>query len=86
MNTSPEFDYSFSTEDLRHWQNDEKGKPFWDALRKRFSDGISNMRREVRKGDMKEAVYHAAQVDAAEEILQLVDALIDEKKSEETEI
>lgn len=78
-------DDSFSTEDLRRWENDDKGKPFWDALRKRFSDGISNMRREVRKGDLKEAVYHAAQVDAAEEILQLVDGLIDEKNSEKDE-
>ena len=37
------------------------------------------MRLEVRKGNLNEAIYHAAQVDAAEEILQLVDALIEEK-------
>ena len=75
-----DFDFSFSTEDLRDWRKDTKGKPFWDAVQQRFADGVSGMRMEVRKGNLNEATYHAAQVDAAEEILQLVDALIQEKK------
>ena len=72
-------DSDWSTDDLRQWHRDAKGKAFWDAIRERFADGVSGMRREVRKGNMNEAIYHAAQVDASEEILQLCDALIDEK-------
>ena len=72
-------DTEFSSDDLRQWQRDPKGKAFWDAIQDRFSAGVSGMRLEVRKGNLNESIYHAAQVDAAEEILQLVDALIEEK-------
>lgn len=72
----------WSTEDLRKWKDDPAGRPFWEALQQRFADGISYMRRAVEKGDLHEATKHATQVAAAEEILQLVDVLIDEKVQE----
>ena len=57
-------DTEFSSDDLRQWQRDPKGKAFWDAIQDRFSAGVSGMRLEVRKGNLNEAIYHAAQLDA----------------------
>lgn len=72
----------FSTDDLRRWRDDPKGKAFWEAVSERFAHGVSGMRAEVRKGNLHEATKHGAQVDAAEEILQLVDVLIQEQVEE----
>ena len=72
----------FSTDDLRAWRNDPKGKPFWDAVQDRFANGVSMMRAEVRKGNLHEATKHGTQVDAAEDILQLVDGLVAEQVAE----
>lgn len=75
-------DIEFSIEDLRRWRQDPKGAPFWKAVEDRYAAGVHGMRQETRKGNLNEATYHAAQVDAAEEILQLVDVLIQEKVEE----
>ncbi len=69
-------------EELREWKGSPAGGVFWEAIKDRYSHAISQLRNAVRKGDWNQASYHLSQADAAEEILQLPDALIEEQRED----
>lgn len=73
----------FSPEALRDWQRDPRGAYFWTELHELFAKGISEMRAASQKGDAVQTAYIAGKTDVVEEVLQLVDLIIDQKKEDE---
>lgn len=70
----------FDADNLRDWQRDDRGVAFWAKLKLLFSVGVSETRSAARNGNPVDSAYRAGKTDVIEEVLQLVDLMIQEKK------
>ncbi len=68
----------FSAEDLRDWQKDNRGEPFWEELRDMFANRISGLRTTSKKGESVNSAFLAGEIAMIEEVLQLPDVIIQE--------
>ena len=76
----------FDPAELRDWQDDPRGKAFWNALMEMGNKRMSGIRSALRSGDQHdEATHLAGELEAIDEVRQLIDILIDEYRAEKEE-
>ena len=62
----------FDADELKEWEKDERGAPFWAELARMFQDRVSGIRAALHNADgQHNAVMLAGQLEAIEEIMQL---------------
>lgn len=73
----------FDPAELRAWETDPRGKRFWDALREMGNRRMSGIRKELKTGNHSQATHLAGELEAIDEVRQLVDIIIDEFRAEQ---
>jgi hypothetical protein len=75
----------FDSDELRDWGQDRRGQAFWANLKLLFSLGVSEQRDAARNGESVKAAYSAGKTDVIEEVLQMIDLMIQDKKKKAQE-
>ena len=73
----------FDPAELRAWENDPRGKRFWESLREMGNRRMSGIRKELKTGNHAQATHLAGELEAIDEVRQLVDIIIDEYRAEQ---
>lgn len=73
----------FDPAELRAWENDPRGKRFWDDLREMGNRRMSGIRKELEGGNHSLATHLCGELKAIDEVRQLVDVIIDEYRAEQ---
>ena len=73
----------FDPAELRDWEKDPRGKRFWDALLEMGNRRMSGIRKELKTGNSSLATHLAGELEAIDEVRQLVDIIIDEYRAEQ---
>jgi hypothetical protein len=74
----------FDPAELREWQKDPRGQRFWDALLEMGNKRMSGIRAALRAGNQHDQATHlAGELEAIDEVRQLVDIIIDEYRAEQ---
>ena len=76
----------FDPQEFREWATDPKGEPFWDAVREMGNRRMTGIRNALKAGNQHDAATHlAGELEAIDEVRQLVDIIIDEFRAEQDE-
>jgi ATP adenylyltransferase/5',5'''-P-1,P-4-tetraphosphate phosphorylase II len=76
----------FDPAELRAWQSDPRGKRFWDAVQEMGNLRMKGVRQALRTGNQHDQATHlAGELEAVDEIRQLVDIIIDEHRKDQDE-
>lgn len=74
----------FDPAELRAWEKDPRGKRFWEAIREMGNRRMSGIRTALRAGNQHDVATHlAGELEAIDEVRQLVDIIIDEYRAEQ---
>jgi hypothetical protein len=73
----------FDPAEFRAWQQDPRGKRFWDAIIDMGNLRMSGVRTALKSGNYLQATHLAGELEAIDEVRQLVDLIIDEYRGEE---
>lgn len=76
-------DELFDPAELRAWEKDPRGKRFWDSLREMGNRRMSGIRKELKTGNQHQATHLAGELEAIDEVLQLVPIIIEEYQAEQ---
>lgn len=76
----------FDPAELRAWQNDPRGERFWEAILEMGNRRMTGIRTALRAGNQHDTATHlAGELEAIDEVRQLVDLIIDEHRAEQEE-
>jgi len=76
----------FDPAEFRAWQQDPRGERFWDAIRDMGNRRMMAIRTALKAGNQHDAATHlAGELEAIDEVRQLVDLIIDEYRAEAEE-
>jgi hypothetical protein len=73
----------FDPAEFRAWQNDPRGQRFWDSLREMGNRRMSAIRSALKANDHNYATHMAGELEAIDEVRQLVDLIIEEYRAEQ---
>lgn len=73
----------FDPAELRAWERDPRGAPFWAALVEMGNRRMSGVRRELKVGQHNLATHLAGELEAIDEVRQLVDVIIQEYRDDQ---
>jgi hypothetical protein len=74
----------FDPAELRAGQADPRGERFWDAIREMGNRRMSGIRAALKAGNQHDQATHlAGELEAIDEVRQLVDIIIDEYRAEQ---
>lgn len=73
----------FDPAEFRAWENDPRGKRFWEAVRDMGNSRMNAIRTALKAGNQHDQATHlAGELEAIDEVRQLVDLIIDEYRAE----
>lgn len=76
----------FDAEELKEWEKDPRGAPFWAELGRMFQYRVSGIRAALHSTDGQHtAVILAGQLEAIEEIMQLPSVLIQQQADDKAD-
>lgn len=74
----------FDPAEFRAWESDPRGKRFWESIRDMGNGRMSAIRTALKAGDQHDRATHlAGELEAIDEVRQLVDLIIEEYRAEE---
>ncbi len=74
----------FDPAEFRAWESDPRGERFWDAIREMGNVRMSAIRTALRTGNQYDRATHlAGELEAIDEVRQLVDLIIEEYRAEQ---
>jgi len=74
----------FDPAELRAWASDPRGARFWEAVLEMGNKRMNGMRVALKTGNQHDAATHlAGELEAIDEVRQLVDIIIDEYRAEQ---
>lgn len=76
---------AFDAEELKEWERDPRGAPFWAELGRMFEERVSGVRAALHTNDHHNAVLLAGQLESIEEITQLPSVLIQQQAEEKAD-
>lgn len=71
----------FDPAEFRAWESDPRGKRFWDAIREMGNGRMSAIRTALKAGSHDQATHFAGELEAIDEVRQLVDLIIEEYRA-----
>ncbi len=75
----------FDPAELLAWEKDPRGERFWEALREMGNRRMTGIRRELKSGNQIQATHIAGELEAIDEVRQLVAIIIEEYRAEQEE-
>ncbi|HTG45204.1 MAG TPA: hypothetical protein VK633_11805 [Verrucomicrobiae bacterium] len=75
----------FDPAEFRAWEQDPRGRPFWDAIREMGNRRMSGIRTALKAGHHDQATHLAGELEGIDEVRQLVDLIIEEYRAEQDE-
>lgn len=74
----------FDPAELKAWAADPRGAPFWEAVLAMGNKRMSGVRTALKAGNQHDQATHlAGELEAIDEVRQLVDIIIDEYRADQ---
>lgn len=74
----------FDPAEFRAWQGDPRGQRFWEAIQEMGNRRMTAIRTALRTGNQHDQATHfAGELEAIDEVRQLVDLIIEEYRAEQ---